>query len=31
MDVWVEGKLGGCDFPDRRLKNRLGKLLSDLG
>src|SRR5271166_469183 len=31
MDVWVEGELDGCDFPDRRLKDRLGKLLGDLG
>jgi Transposase DNA-binding len=31
MDVWIERELGGCAFPDRRLKARLGKLLSDLG
>ena len=31
MDVWVEGELDGCDFPDQRLKDRLGTLLSDLG
>ena len=31
MDVWVEGELAGVDFPDQRLKARLGKLLSDLG
>ena len=31
MDVWVERELGGCAFPDRRLKARLGKLLGDLG
>jgi hypothetical protein len=31
MDVWVEGELDGCDFPDQRLKVRLGKVLSDLG
>jgi len=30
MDQWVERELGG-DFPDRRLKTRLGKLLGDLG
>src|SRR6516162_8169022 len=31
MDVWVEGELDGCDFPDQRLKARLGTLLTDLG
>jgi hypothetical protein len=31
MSAWVERELGGCEFPDRRLKNRLGKLLGDLG
>jgi Transposase DNA-binding/Transposase DDE domain len=31
MDVWVEGELAGAEFPDQRLKSRLGKLLSDLG
>ena len=31
MDVWVEGELDGFDFPDQRLKDRLGKLLGDLG
>jgi hypothetical protein len=31
MDVWVERELDGCDFPDQRLKARLGKLLGDLG
>src|SRR5262245_38233269 len=30
MDAWVERELGG-DFPDQRLKTRLGKLLGDLG
>jgi hypothetical protein len=30
MDVWVDGELGGA-FPDRRLRARLGKILSDLG
>jgi hypothetical protein len=31
MDVWVEQELDGCEFPDQRLKSRLGKLLGDLG
>jgi hypothetical protein len=31
MDVWVERELDGCDFPDQRLKDRLGRLLGDLG
>lgn len=31
MDAWVERELGDRDFPDRRLKTRLGKLLGDLG
>jgi hypothetical protein len=31
MDAWVERELGDSVFPDRRLKTRLGKLLSDLG
>src|SRR3954462_13277936 len=30
MDTWVERELGD-EFPDRRLKARLGKLLGDLG
>src|SRR3954454_23751580 len=30
MDAWVERELGD-EFPDRRLKARLGKLLGDLG
>jgi hypothetical protein len=30
MDTWVDRELGG-DFPDRRLKQRLGKILGDLG
>jgi Transposase DNA-binding/Transposase Tn5 dimerisation domain len=30
MDVWVERELEGCDFPDQRLKTRLGKVLADL-
>ncbi len=31
MDLWVERELEGCEFPDQRLKGRLGKLLADLG
>lgn len=31
MDVWVDHELDGGDFPDRRLKERLGKILGDLG
>lgn len=31
MDVWVERELDGGEFPDQRLKARLGKLLGDLG
>jgi hypothetical protein len=31
MDAWVEQELEGGEFPDQRLKARLGKLLSDLG
>jgi hypothetical protein len=31
MGVWVEGELDGCEFPDQRLKARLGTLLGDLG
>jgi Transposase DNA-binding/Transposase DDE domain len=31
MDVWVEPELVGCEFPDLRLKARLGRLLGDLG
>lgn len=30
MDVWVERELAGCDFPDQRLKTRMGKVLSEL-
>jgi hypothetical protein len=30
MEVWVEQELGG-DFPDHRLKERLGKLLDNFG
>jgi hypothetical protein len=31
MDVWVERELRGCEFPDQRLKTRLGKVLDKLG
>jgi len=31
MDVWVERELEGCEFPDQRLKSRLGKVLGVLG
>ncbi len=31
MDVWVDRELGAGEFPDRRLRARLGKILSDLG
>jgi hypothetical protein len=31
MDGWVEGEVAGCDFPDQRLKSRLGKVLIRLG
>jgi hypothetical protein len=31
MDVWVERELAAGEFPDQRLKNRLGRLLSDFG
>lgn len=31
MDAWVDRELGDGDFPDLRLKARLGKLLGDLG
>ena len=31
MDVWVEHELEGCEFPDQRLKSRLGKVLGELG
>lgn len=31
MDVWVEKEVMGCDFPDQRLKTRLGRLLTTLG
>jgi hypothetical protein len=31
MDAWVGRELGDGDFPDGRLKARLGKILGDLG
>ena len=31
MDAWVQRELGDSNFPDQRLKTRLGKLLGDLG
>ena len=31
MDEWVERELDGGEYPDRRLKTRLAKLLGDLG
>ena len=31
MDVWVEREVEGCEFPDQRLKARLGKVLTLLG
>jgi hypothetical protein len=31
MEVWVEREIEGCDFPDQRLKNRLARLLGQLG
>ena len=31
MDAWVDRELDEGEFPDRRLKARLGKLLGDLG
>lgn len=31
MEVWVEQELDGVEFPDSRLKTRLGKILGDLG
>jgi hypothetical protein len=27
MEGWVERELAGCEFPDQRLKSRLGKVL----
>jgi Transposase DNA-binding/Transposase Tn5 dimerisation domain len=31
MDGWVESELAGGEFPDLRLRARLGKILGDLG
>ncbi len=31
MDGWVKQEIAGCEFPDQRLKARLGTLLSQLG
>ena len=31
MEDWVEQEVLKCDFPDQRLKSRLGKLLRELG
>lgn len=31
MDAWVENELAAAEFPDERLKTRLGQLLGDLG
>lgn len=31
MEVWAERELDGGEFPDQRLKTRLGRLLSDFG
>src|SRR5262245_40631821 len=31
MDAWVDRELGTGQFPDQRLKARLGKILGDLG
>ena len=31
MDVWVEREVQDCEFPDKRLKMRMGKLLNELG
>src|SRR5947209_11228560 len=31
MDAWVDRELGGDGFPDHRLRDRLGKILGDLG
>jgi Transposase DNA-binding len=31
MDAWVEQELAAAEFPDERLKGRLGQLLADLG
>ena len=31
MDAWVDRELDEAEFPDRRLRARLGKILGDLG
>ena len=31
MDVWVKSEVSECEFPDKRLSDRLGKLLSTMG
>lgn len=31
MDAWVDSELLECEFPDKRLKDRLGKLLASMG
>jgi hypothetical protein len=31
MDAWVDRELDEAEFPDRRLRARLGKILADLG
>jgi len=31
MEGWVDRELEGCEFPDKRLKSRLGKVLGELG
>ncbi|PQO28952.1 IS4 family transposase [Blastopirellula marina] len=31
MDAWVEREVEACEFPDRRLKSRLGILMTELG
>ena len=30
MDAWIQDEVGGCDLGDRRLDQRLGRLLEDL-
>lgn len=30
MDVWVEHELQGCQFPDQRLRSRIGNVLGNL-
>lgn len=31
MDVWVKHEVEECEFPDRRLRTRFGKILTELG